>query len=144
MPRIPSTSLPLIGWKELVRLPLLHVGPIIAKIDTGARTAALHADDIAVRGRRVKFSVPINGRKHWHEVPLLGQRRVKSSSGHVETRAVIETMIVIGKHSFRTEVTLTDRTDMGVPMLLGRSSLDGQFVVHPGRSFLVSKKKSKS
>jgi hypothetical protein len=139
MARVASKSLPLIGWKELVHLPSLHFGPIIAKIDTGARSAALHADDILVRGKRVKFSVPIRGRKHWHDVPLLGQRQVKSSSGHVETRAVIETVIVIGKHSFRTEVTLTDRTDMGVPMLLGRSSLGGRFVVNPAKSFVLGK-----
>jgi hypothetical protein len=139
--RLTQHDLPLIGWKELVALPSLHLGQLEAKIDTGARSAALHASDISIRGRRVRFAVPISGRRHWQDEPLIGQRSVRSSSGHSELRAVIEATIVIGKHSFRTEVTLTDRTDMGVPMLLGRSSIKGHFLVHPGRSYIVSKKK---
>jgi hypothetical protein len=52
---------------------------------------------------------------------------------------VVETDVEIGSHRFRTEVTLTDRTDMGVPMLLGRASIRGRFAVHPGRSFIISR-----
>ncbi len=135
--------LPMIGWKERVYLPDLGLGPIEAKIDTGARSAALHADDIAIRGRRVRFSVPINGRRHWQDAALAGQRRVKSSSGHTEIRAVIETRVTLGNHAFTIEVTLTDRRDMGVPMLLGRSSVRGLFLVNPGKSFILSKTKKR-
>jgi hypothetical protein len=136
--------LPMIGWKERVHLPELGLGPIEAKIDTGARSAALHAEDVAIRGRRVRFSVPINGRKYWQDAALAGQRRVKSSSGHTEVRAVIETVVRLGNHAFSIEVTLTDRRDMGVPMLLGRSSVRGLFVVNPGKSFLLSKIKKRT
>ncbi len=132
---------PVIGWKEQVYLPELGVGPITAKIDTGARSAALHASDIVIRGRRVRFAVPVNGRRHWQDERLAGLRKVKSSSGHTEMRAVIETSVVIGNHEFVSEVTLTDRTDMGVPMLLGRLSVRGEFLVHPGRTYIVSGKK---
>ena len=69
---------------------------------------------------------------------------MKSTSGHRETRAVVETDVRIGTTKFAIEVTLTDRTDMGVPMLLGRAAVKGRFLVHPGRSFLISRKKRKA
>ena len=127
-------ALPLIGWRESVHLPGLRAGELIAKIDTGARTAALHADDIAVSGRRVTFRLG----SRWHELPLKGQRRVKNSSGGAETRAVIETEIKIGAYRFAAEISLTDRTDMGVPMLIGRATIRGRFLVHPGRAFILT------
>ena len=142
MPRLKPKASPspptLIGWREHVLLPELGLGPLIAKIDTGARSAALHAEDIHVQGHRVRFVVPVNGRNHQCEALVRGQRRVKSTSGHSEARVVIETPIVIGKHRLTAEITLTDRTDMGVPMLLGRAAIRGRFIVHPGRTFLVS------
>ena len=127
---------PLIGWRERVRLPELKAGMLVAKVDTGARSAALHADDILVRGRRVSFR--LGGRLH--DMPFSGQRRVKNAGGRAETRVVIETEIKIGRHRFAAEVTLTDRADMGVPMLLGRATIRGRFLVHPGRAFIQSKK----
>jgi hypothetical protein len=122
----------------------MGIGPIIAKIDTGARSAALHAEHIEVHGHRVRFRVPINGHNHYCDLPFRGQRRVKSTSGHSQTRVVVETEVKIGPHRFDIEVTLTDRKDMGVPMLLGRASLGGRFIVHPARSFIVSRKKRKT
>ena len=149
MPRLKSklhpTSPPaVIGWREQVHLPRLGVGPIDAKIDTGARSAALHAEDIHVQGQRVRFLVPVNGRNHHCELPVHGRRRIRSSSGHSEMRIVVETDIVIGTLKYAIEITLTDRTDMGVPMLLGRAAVKGRFLVHPGRSFLISRKKRKA
>ncbi len=135
--------LPMVGWKEHVSLPKLNIGPLIAKIDTGARTAALHADEIDVRGERVRFVIHEHGKRHIHFAPLIMLKRVKSSSGHVETRAVIESDIVIGRHTITAEITLTDRTDMGVPMLLGRATVRGKFLVHPGKTFIQSKQKKK-
>jgi hypothetical protein len=134
----------LIGWREFVRLPGLGIGHITAKIDTGARSAALHAEDIEVHGHKVRFRVMVNGRNHHCEATLRGQRRVKSTSGHSEARPVIETEVGIGHHLLSAEITLTDRTDMGVPMLIGRSAMRGRFIVHPGRTFLITKKKRKA
>jgi hypothetical protein len=71
-------------------------------------------------------------------------RRVKSSSGHTETRAVVETEVKIGKRVLRMDVTLTDRTDMGVPMLLGRNSIGHDFLVHPTKSNILSARKRKT
>ena len=137
---------PVIGWREYVRLPQLGIGKFIAKIDTGAKTAALHAENIEISGsgqrKTVKFVVSINGRLHHCQVPLAGERRVKNSSGASELRAVVETEIQLGKRHITAEVTLTNRTDMGVPMLLGRATVRDHFLVHPGRSFLISAPKT--
>lgn len=143
-PKTRSTTAPdLIGWRERVYLPKLGLGPLIAKIDTGARSAALHAEDIVIRGNHVRFAIPNNGRKHHYELPIKDHRRVKSTSGHSEMRAVVETDIAIGSTKFTAEITLTDRADMGIPMLLGRATIRGKFIVHPGRSFLISRTKRK-
>ena len=137
---------PVVGWREYVKLPLLGIGSFVAKIDTGARSAALHAENIEISGsgqrKTVSFLVTINGRHHHCEAPLIGERRVKNTSGASELRAVIETEIQLGKRRIASEVTLTNRTDMGVPMLLGRATVGDHFLVHPGRSFLISAPKT--
>ncbi len=135
-------ALPLLGWKEYVAFPRLGLGPLVAKIDTGARTAALHADEIHVSGRRVRFSIrDDHGRLHWYRAPLAGYKRVKSSNGISQLRPVIRATIELGGKSLKAEITLTDRTDMGVPMLLGRATINGHFIVHPGKTFLLSRKR---
>lgn len=137
--RPPARTLPLIGWREHITLPELRVGPLIAKIDTGARTAALHAENIVTYGSYVRFTIPVRGYPQHCELPLKGSRRVKSTSGHSQHRVVVETEVRLGQHQITTEITLTDRADMGVPMLLGRIFLRGRFLVHAGRSFIQSK-----
>ena len=106
-PRPTIFLLPQAGWKEHVRLPKLKIGPIVAKLDTGARSAALHADEISVSGRRVTFVIITNGRRHTYRAPLAGQKRVKSSNGISEMRAVIRATLEIGKAVFKAEITLT-------------------------------------
>jgi hypothetical protein len=139
-----SSKPSVIGWREIVSLPDLNIGSLIAKIDTGARSAALHAEDIKRVGRRVKFKVPIDGHVHRFDLPLHGQRRVKSTSGHSQNRFVIVSRIKVGRDVFDAEITLTDRADMGVPMLLGRAAIRGRYLVHPGRSFLLSRNRRKA
>lgn len=134
--------LPLIGWREDVRLPALGAGSLVAKIDTGARTAALHAEDISIKGKRVSFTLELGGKRQKTDVALAGLKRVKSSNGLSEMRPIIESTITVGAFSFMAEITLTDRADMEVPMLLGRNSIKGHFIVHPGRTFLMSRKKA--
>jgi hypothetical protein len=136
-----------IGWREHVDLPELGIGPIIAKIDTGARSAALHAEGIELvqGGRKVRFKVPrrtSSVKRVTCELPVTDWRMVKNSGGRSELRFVIETDVSVGGVVFGAEITLTDRTDMGVPMLLGRNTLLDRFLVHPGKSFVLSKSKS--
>jgi hypothetical protein len=131
-------NLPIVGWKEVVSFPKLKMSGVEAKIDTGARTSALHADEIEVVGRRVRFV--IDGKRY--AAPLVGHKRVKSSNGHSETRAVIRATIQLGIKQLKTEITLTDRTDMDVPMLLGRNSIKGLFVVNPAKTFILTRRKT--
>ena len=137
IPRQTRLTLPQLGWKEHVRLPELRTGLLVAKIDTGARSSALHAEDISVIGRRVSFR--FDGR--FHEVKLVGAKRIKSSNGHTQIRPMIETEIVLGQHRFVVDITLTDRGDMGVPMLLGREAIKGRFLVNAGRTFVLGRRK---
>lgn len=134
----------IIGWRERVSLPALGVGVFTAKIDTGARSAALHATQIERDDQHVTFILPFKRRNHHCRLPLKGLRRVRSSSGHLETRAVVETEVKIGVHRFTMEITLTDRADMGVAMLLGRSSIGHGILVHPTKTNLLSPRKRKA
>lgn len=135
--------LPLIGWREDVSLPELSGRVLIAKIDTGARTAALHADEIRVVGKKVFFCLELDGKQRQFEVGFQGTKRVKSSNGFSELRPIIETLVEVGAHTFLAEITLTNRIDMGVPMLLGRNAIKGRFIVNPARSFILSRRKKK-
>ena len=137
IPRQTRLTLPQLGWKEDVQLPELRTGLLVAKIDTGARSSALHAEDISVIGRRVSFR--FDGR--FHEVKLVGAKRIKSSNGHTQIRPMIETEIILGQHRFVVDITLTDRGDMGVPMLLGREAIKGRFLVNAGRIFVLGRRK---
>ncbi len=134
---------PLIGWREDICLPDLSAELLIAKIDTGAKTAALHAEDIHTKDGRVHFTLEIVGKRRHFQLALHGTKRIKSSNGMSEDRPIIIARLAIGAHQFETEITLTNRTDMGVPMLLGRDAIKGRFIVHPGRSFILSRRKKK-
>ncbi|MGI9462524.1 MAG: RimK/LysX family protein, partial [Aestuariivirgaceae bacterium] len=72
------------------------------------------------------------------DLPLAGKRRVKNSGGGVETRAVVKTRIRLGRQTWTTEVTLTDRAEMGVPMLLGRATMKKRLIVHPSKTFILT------
>lgn len=136
-----------IGWREWVSLPDLGITSIKAKIDTGARTSALHATRVE-RFRRdgddwVRFEVHPIQRDHRHtvraEAPLLDRREVRSSSGEQSLRPVIATTLRLGEQRFEIELTLTNRDAMGFRMLLGRHSLRKRFIINPGASYLVGR-----
>jgi hypothetical protein len=136
----------LAGWREFVHLPELGIGPLRAKLDTGARSAALHAENMTVyvknNQHRIRFDVPSGGgsrRVKRCDLALADPRRVKNTGGRSELRHVIETQIRLGKSVWVTHITLTDRTDMGVPMLLGRTTIKNRFLIHPGRSFMLTR-----
>jgi hypothetical protein len=127
-----------------VALPLLGVPRLKAKVDTGARSSALHAwsvEEFTRDGERwLRFVV-----HPWQrdvltsvvcEARCVGERLVRSSLGHSETRPVILTPVEIGGRRFETELTLTNRDAMGFRMLLGRLAVRGRFVVDPNRSFV--------
>jgi hypothetical protein len=138
----------MLGWREWVALPELGIAAIKAKVDTGARTSALHCFDVAEfmedRRRMVRFSLhPLQNRKDIAihcRMPLLDQRVVKDSGGHSEERYVITTPIMVGELRYQTEITLTNREDMQFRMLLGRTALNAAgFHVNPGASYLTGR-----
>jgi len=144
MNEISMTPLLRLGWEEWVALPALGLPALTAKVDTGARTSALHAFDIEAFGPaaapHVRFAVhPIPGRIDVRlacSAPILDRREVMSSNGESEMRFVIQTDIQIGTRRWPIEVTLTDRANMANRMLLGRQALGDGAVISPTESFL--------
>lgn len=135
------------GWREWVSFPDLGVPRIKAKLDTGARSSALHAFDIrefTENGRRmVRFEVHPIQRRSDRSVEvvaeLLEKRLVRPSSGVGELRRVISTTLEIGGQRWPIELTLARRDTMGFRLLLGRQALRRRYVVDPGRSFVLGK-----
>ena len=132
-----------LGWEEWVGLPELGLPALIAKVDTGARTSALHAFAIETFGRaerpRVRFGVnPIPGRSDievYCSADVIDQRAVMSSNGETEKRFVIGTRVAIGGRDWPIEVTLTNREAMAYRMLIGRQAIGEDTLVNPGLSF---------
>ncbi|GAA6178002.1 30S ribosomal protein S6--L-glutamate ligase [Sulfitobacter pacificus] len=125
------------GWEEWVALPDLGLPAIKVKVDTGARTSALHAHDIETFGSaakpKVRFNVhPIAGRDDiviTCSAPLVDRREVTSSNGESEQRYVIETKLEVGGQSWPIEVTLTNRAGLTSRMLLGRQALNDHITI---------------
>jgi ribosomal protein S6--L-glutamate ligase len=125
------------GWEEWIALPELGLPAIKAKVDTGARTSALHAHDIEVFGPaakpKVRFNVhPIAGREDiviTCSAPLVDRREVTSSNGESEQRFVISTMLDVAGESWPIDVTLTNRAGMNSRMLLGRQALNDHITI---------------
>ena len=149
-----------IGWEEWINLPSLNIPAIKVKVDTGAQTSALHAKHIEIfsvqKKKHVRFEVsPLPERPNLTiscSAPLIDKRKVTSSNGESENRYIIKTVLVLGIKEWEADISLTDRESMQYRMLLGRSALDPEVIVHPTESFLLGgldkgvyrKKKTKS
>lgn len=140
---------PVMGWREWAVLPQLAVPAVKVKVDTGAKTSALHTFRLETFDRRgreyVRFWIhPLQRRKDIEiacEAPILEQRTVRDSGGHAEKRYVIRTSLRIGRHEWDIDLTLTSREDMLFRMLLGRRAVvEGGFVVDPRVSYLHGKR----
>jgi hypothetical protein len=142
-------SIKIIGWREVIVLPQLGIDRIKAKIDTGARSSALHAINISEFERDgksiIRFQVhPLQRDLKTTvtaEAELLEYRKVRNSGGVAQLRPVIKTEINLGGKSWLIELTLTNRDVMGFRMLLGRQAIRNKFLIDPGKSFLQSHRK---
>ncbi len=136
------------GWREWVTLPGLGVDKIKVKVDTGARTSALHAWHIEEIERDgdpwARFCVHPNQRTKegeiWCEAPIIDHRKIRNSGGRAEHRYVVETDLELGGDTWPIELTLTSRDNMGFRMLLGRTAIRRKLLVDPGRSYLLGKR----
>lgn len=136
----------LIGWREWISLPELGLIAIKAKVDTGARTSALHAFDISTyedRGLlKIKFKIhPLTGRKDISvtcRAIVVDRRYVMDSGGHREKRYVIQTPIQIGGLQYPIEITLSNRESMAHRMLIGRSAMN-PLMIDPSHAFLLGR-----
>ncbi len=143
-----TTGLAAIGWREWLSLPQLGIPHLKAKVDTGARTSALHAcyvEPYRARGiRMVRFGIhPLQRRTDIFiecNAAVLDRRDVTDSGGHREKRYVIETPAELGDVTWPLELTLTNRDSMRFRMLLGRTAMEDRFVVIPSASYLLGRR----
>ena len=145
-----SQQLKTIGWREWVALPELGIPQLKAKIDSGARTSALHAfmaepftrDDGTEWVRFGIHPVQRSTKKEMDcELPITDRRGVTDAGGHREERIVVATLVSLGEANFPIELTLTSRPTMQFRMLLGRTAMRGRFTIDPAKSYLCSKRK---
>ena len=133
---------PVLGWREWLALPDLGIHAIRAKLDSGARSSALHVDSLETfqsGGREwVRFSVATgsaDAKLVVVESTVHDRRPVTDSGGHVSERIFLRTRLVLAGQSYPVEINLTSRRNMLFPMLLGRTALARHFLVDPARSF---------
>lgn len=127
----------IVGRTEYIDLPELGIFNIQAKIDTGAYSCSIHishAEEILIRGQKIlKVYIPKNAhflspQQHF-QFDEFSLKRVKSSNGITEQRYVVKTRVLLKGKKVKTTFTLSDRSDMKYPILLGRKFLMKRFLV---------------
>ncbi|MFO1352160.1 MAG: RimK/LysX family protein [Gammaproteobacteria bacterium] len=133
----------IVGWREWVALPKLGIPALKAKIDTGARTSALHVADLESyreqRRRKARFTLhPLRKNQQVAIIcsaDVIDERIVTDSGGRKEKRLVIRSPIRLAEWEWMIDITLTSREDMMFRMLLGRTAMAGRLIVDPALSF---------
>ncbi|HJU38834.1 MAG TPA: RimK/LysX family protein [Tahibacter sp.] len=140
--------LPVIGWREWLALPDLGIAAIKAKVDTGARSSALHVDSLEEFARdgatwlrfAVRPSTARRGPALEVEAPALDRRVVTDSGGHASERWFIRSTVRVAGVALVADINLTSRRTMLFPLLLGRTALAGRFTVDPARSYTAGRR----
>ncbi|MBU6248010.1 MAG: RimK/LysX family protein [Xanthomonadaceae bacterium] len=135
-------ALTTLGWRERVALPDLGIAGLKAKLDTGARSSALHVDALEAFRRDgaqwLRFEVSSGRRRlrSWAaEAPVVDRRVVTDTGGHRCERWFIRSTVSLAGEAFPIDISLTDRRHMLFPMLLGRTAIAGRFVIDPRLSY---------
>lgn len=154
----PTSTPPVFGWREHVALPAWGIPRLRAKLDTGARTSALHVEDFeeiepgtdgppSPTGGGpglpiVRFHVLTGPRSDPHRIevvaPVVGHTVIRDTRARPEQRPIVRTRVVCGPLDREIEISLTDRTGMNFRLLLGRLALQGAALVDPAEGFHVS------
>lgn len=138
--------LPIVGWQEIVTFPGWKRAQMKAKIDTGAKSAAIHAEEyevIRLAGTaerpvnevlrmRIKVGTKGKGRFVWVKAPIVDWRNVKNSGGKIEERPFIQSHVEMAGFQYTIILSVTNREKMKFPVLLGRDFLSGKFLVDSG------------
>ncbi len=145
-----STAKQIIGRREEVDLPEWALFGIDAKVDTGAYTSSLHChhiEEVQMEGadeKKIRFNLLDPSHESYNEklftLPIFDVRNVKSSNAQTQSRHIVKTSIVLFEKSYEIELSLTDRSEMKYPILLGRRFLRKKFVVDVSK-VNVSKKR---
>jgi hypothetical protein len=135
-----------VGWRELVGLPDFNIEEMRAKIDTGARTSALHAEEqeqFEQAGEKwVRFKLPAHGPApdYLLEAQVIDERDIKNTGGVPERRLIIRTTLLLGRHRWKIDVSLADRKKMEFDLILGRTAVHSRGVlINPRSSFIMGR-----
>jgi hypothetical protein len=136
-----------VGWREWVALPQIGIKRIKAKLDTGARSSALHAFNLRPLERKEKLFVqfdvhPLQRNDEVYKTcvaEVVDYRWITNSGGGREKRFVIVTALQMGKDVWPIEVTLADRDQMGFRMLIGRTAMEHRLIIDPTKSYRLDK-----
>ncbi|WP_210439280.1 ATP-dependent zinc protease family protein [Nocardioides xinjiangensis] len=142
-PEQPAQPHVVVGWREWVALPQAGLPWVKAKIDTGARSSSIHTFDLESFDRDgeewVRFSIHPWQRSDEDHVelalPVLDRREVRSSNGQAEERYAVALDVTLAGRTVTTEMTLSNRDEMGFRMLIGRAALERGFLVDASRSY---------
>lgn len=146
-----AADLPVLGWKERASLPEWHISRLRVKLDTGARTSAIHVASMEAAGEHeqdgdtlpiLELTIPLS-RVRTERVarviaPVTGYKSVRDTSAQAERRPVVRTRITVGPLDREIDVTITDRSGMLYRMILGREALAGHALVDPEHAYRVS------
>lgn len=143
----PQPPIP-VGWREYIALPDWGIDRVRVKVDTGARTSAIHvAEYEELEDGHARFEVVVSERPKMRtimvEAPLVREAVVKPSSGKRQRRPVVKTTMRLGGVEKEIEISLVSRKGMLCRMLLGRTALKHDFIVDVSRTYLASEKRRK-
>ncbi|WP_417334233.1 ATP-dependent zinc protease [Halarcobacter sp.] len=130
----------IVGKKELISIIDLELFELDAKVDTGADSNALHCDDIKIENDVVHFTLLDDIHPSYHgkrmKMPLYKLKKVRSSNGQLQTRPSIKVTVEFMGKRYKSVITLTNRADMKLPMLIGRKFLSEKFLVDVSKEYL--------